>query len=103
MPSTRALIRAPWSASKVATALRCPRLFFFRYVEKIPEPEVSPEARIGKAIHAALELALQGTPVPSRVQQPIVDPDNGTPLLGADVVLNAGEAMSCLVISKEGA
>ncbi len=46
----------------MATALRCPRLFFFRYVEKIPEPEVSPEARIGKAVHAALEAALQGTP-----------------------------------------
>jgi CRISPR/Cas system-associated exonuclease Cas4 (RecB family) len=62
VPSTRALIHAPWSASKVATALRCPRLFHFRYVEKVPEPEVSPEARIGKAIHVALEHALQGTP-----------------------------------------
>ncbi|HVK74622.1 MAG TPA: PD-(D/E)XK nuclease family protein [Kofleriaceae bacterium] len=62
MPSTRALIHVPWSASKVATALRCPRLFHFRYVERVPEPEVMPEARIGKAIHAALELALQGTP-----------------------------------------
>jgi putative RecB family exonuclease len=63
LPSTRALIHAPWSASKVATALRCPRLFYFRYVEKIPEPEVMPEARIGKAIHAALEKVLQGAPV----------------------------------------
>lgn len=62
MPSTRALIRAPWSASKVATALRCPRLFHFKYVEKVPEPEVMREAKIGKAIHAALEQALQGTP-----------------------------------------
>ncbi len=62
MPSTRALIRAPWSASKVSTALRCPRLFHFRYVERIPEPEVMPEARIGKAIHTALEGALRGTP-----------------------------------------
>ena len=62
LPSTRALIHVPWSASKVATALRCPRLFHFRYVERVPEPEVMPEARIGKAIHAALELALQGTP-----------------------------------------
>ncbi|MBP9087128.1 MAG: PD-(D/E)XK nuclease family protein [Kofleriaceae bacterium] len=63
MPSTRALIHAPWSASKVATALRCPRLFHFKYVEKIREPEVAPEARIGKAIHKALELALHGRPV----------------------------------------
>lgn len=62
MPSTRALIHAPWSASKVATALRCPRLFHFKYVEKIAEPEPMPEARIGKAIHVALEHALQGTP-----------------------------------------
>jgi CRISPR/Cas system-associated exonuclease Cas4 (RecB family) len=63
VPSTRALIHAPWSASKVSTALRCPRLFHFRYVEKLPEPEVMPETRIGKAIHKALELALQGTPI----------------------------------------
>ncbi len=62
MPSTRALIHAPWSASKVAAALRCPRLFHFKYVERVPEPEVSPEARIGKAIHAALEEALLGLP-----------------------------------------
>jgi hypothetical protein len=60
LPSTRALIHAPWSASKVATALRCPRLFHFKYVNKIPEPEVMPEARIGKAIHKALESLLQG-------------------------------------------
>ena len=63
MPSTRALIHAPWSASKVSTALRCPRLFHFRYVQKVPEPEVMPEARIGKAIHLALEKVLQGAPV----------------------------------------
>jgi CRISPR/Cas system-associated exonuclease Cas4 (RecB family) len=62
VPSTRALIHAPWSASKVSTALRCPRAFHFRYVEKVPEPEVSPEARIGKAIHQVLEDVLQGNP-----------------------------------------
>jgi CRISPR/Cas system-associated exonuclease Cas4 (RecB family) len=64
VPSTRALIHAPWSASKVATALRCPRLFHFKYVQKLKEPEVMPEARIGKAIHHALELTLQGTTLP---------------------------------------
>jgi len=41
-------------------ALRCPRLFHYRYVEKLAEPEVMPEARIGKAVHAALEHALRG-------------------------------------------
>ncbi|MBX3158382.1 MAG: PD-(D/E)XK nuclease family protein [Deltaproteobacteria bacterium] len=64
MPTTRALIHAPWSASKVGTALRCPRLFHWKYIEKIAEPEVMPETRIGKAIHKALELALMGTPIP---------------------------------------
>ncbi|MEZ4368073.1 MAG: PD-(D/E)XK nuclease family protein [Kofleriaceae bacterium] len=63
MASTRALLHAPWSASKVAMALRCPRLFHFKYVDKLPEPEVMPEARIGKAIHAALELVLAGRPL----------------------------------------
>jgi CRISPR/Cas system-associated exonuclease Cas4 (RecB family) len=63
MPTTRALIHAPWSASKVSMALRCPRLFHFRYVEKLAEPEVMPETRVGKAIHEALELVLQGTAI----------------------------------------
>ena len=63
MPSTRALIHAPWSASKVSTALRCPRLFHFKYIDKLKEPEVMPEARIGKSIHKALELVLMGTAI----------------------------------------
>ena len=63
MATTRALGHAPWSASKIATALRCPRLFHYRYVEKLAEPEVMPEARIGKAVHAALEVALGGVPI----------------------------------------
>lgn len=63
MPSTRALIHAPWSASKVSTGLRCPRLFHFKYIQKIKEPEVMPETRIGKAIHKAVEQVLMGTPI----------------------------------------
>ena len=50
-------------------ALRCPRLFHYRYVDKIAEPEVMPEALIGKAIHSALETALQGTDVPEAVAE----------------------------------
>src|SRR5690606_8148166 len=46
--------------SKVAMALKCPRLFHYRYVDRLAEPEVMPEARIGKAVHAALELSLGG-------------------------------------------
>jgi hypothetical protein len=61
--STRALAHAPWSASKVASALKCPRLFYYKYVDKLAEPEVMPEARIGKAVHAALELSLAGQPL----------------------------------------
>ncbi len=48
-------------------ALRCPREFHYRYVEKIKEAVASPEARIGKAVHAALEKVLQGTSVPEAV------------------------------------
>jgi RecB family exonuclease len=65
--TTRALGHAPWSASKIATALRCPRLFHYRYIEKLAEPEVMPEARIGKAVHAALEVALGGMPLEAAV------------------------------------
>lgn len=68
----RALSRAPWSASKVAMALRCPRLFHFKYVEKRKELEVMPEARIGKAVHAALENALQGMPIAHSVNEAAV-------------------------------
>lgn len=60
MATTRALKHAPWSASKVQTALRCPRLFHYRYVDKLREPEVMPETRVGKAVHQAIELALGG-------------------------------------------
>ena len=73
MPSTRALIRAPWSASKVATALRCPRLFHFKYVDKLPEPEVMPETRIGKAVHKALELVLAGRTIEEATREVRVD------------------------------
>jgi hypothetical protein len=63
VPSTRALIHAPWSASKVSTGLRCPRLFHFKYIQKVKEPEVMPETRIGKAIHKAVELVLMGSTI----------------------------------------
>lgn len=69
MASTRALAHAPWSASKVQTALRCPRLFHYRYVDKLKEPETMPEARVGKAIHAAMERVLQGAPLPNAVEE----------------------------------
>jgi CRISPR/Cas system-associated exonuclease Cas4 (RecB family) len=65
--STRALAHAPWSSSKIQTALRCPREFHYRYVDKVPESDASPEARIGKAVHGALERALQGTPIDDAV------------------------------------
>jgi hypothetical protein len=44
-------------------ALRCAREFHYRYVERIPESEVMPESRIGKAVHELLELVLTGTPL----------------------------------------
>lgn len=63
MASTRARLHAPWSSSKVQCALRCPREFHYKYIDKVPAPEVLPEARVGKAVHAALEHALNGDPV----------------------------------------
>jgi RecB family exonuclease len=58
--SNRARAHAPWSSSKVQTALRCPREFHYRYVEKRPVTDTSPESRLGKAVHAALEHVLGG-------------------------------------------
>lgn len=64
MPSLAALRHAPWSASKVKCALRCPKEFHYKYVERIPERAVEADARIGKAVHAALEGALEGVEAP---------------------------------------
>jgi CRISPR/Cas system-associated exonuclease Cas4 (RecB family) len=69
----RALALAPWSASKIQTALRCPRLFHYRYVEKVKEPEQMPETRIGKAVHKSLELALGGMLLPQAEQEGAAD------------------------------
>ena len=63
VPSIAALRHAPWSLSKIQCALRCPREFYFRYVERVAEPEVAPETRLGKAIHAVLEATLTRTPL----------------------------------------
>ncbi len=45
-------------------ALRCPRLFYYRYIDKVPEPEVMVEAKIGKAVHTVLEKVLSGIQLP---------------------------------------
>jgi hypothetical protein len=58
VPSLAALALAPWSVSKIQCALRCPLEFHLRYVDRLHEPEVAPETRIGKAIHGALEAVL---------------------------------------------
>lgn len=64
MPSISALSLAPWSLSKVQCALRCPLEFHFRYVDRLHEQDVSPETRLGKAVHAALEAVLRGGAIP---------------------------------------
>src|SRR5687768_2356616 len=63
VPSLVAIRHAPWSTSKAKCALRCSQEFFFRYVDKIPEPQVGPELRLGKAVHAALEGMLSSVPL----------------------------------------
>jgi len=67
--SQRAKFHAPWSASKVQSALLCPRLFHYRYVEKVKEPEVMPEARLGKVLHTVLEHALLGKDLDAATEQ----------------------------------
>ena len=68
MPSIAALRHAPWSLSKIQCALRCPLEFHFRYVARISEPEVAPELRLGKAVHAALEAVLLGQPLDAAME-----------------------------------
>jgi len=64
--------------SKVKTALRCGLEFHYRYVDRIPEPTVEPDARVGKAIHAALEGVLGRAPVEEVIlknRQELLDDD----------------------------
>jgi putative RecB family exonuclease len=63
VPSLAALRLAPWSPSKIASARRCPLEFHLRYVDRVPEPEVSAEARVGKAIHRVLEETIGRVPL----------------------------------------
>lgn len=63
VPSLAALSLAPWSTSKVQCALRCPLEFHLRYVDRLHEPEVAPDTRLGKAVHATLEAVLKKMPV----------------------------------------
>jgi hypothetical protein len=46
------------SVSKVGVAMRCPRQFKFRYIEKIPEPS-SGVMLAGRVVHSVLEKALR--------------------------------------------
>ena len=46
-----------------------------------------------------IECSKAGVPISGRVTQPITDPD-GQLILGADILLQADEALSCLVISR---
>ena len=60
---------APWSTSKVDTAVQCPYKFWLRYVEK--EKRKAPpkfDAVKGLAGHKALEYALSGRPVTSSIR-----------------------------------
>jgi CRISPR/Cas system-associated exonuclease Cas4 (RecB family) len=68
VPSIAALSLAPWSLSKIQCALRCPLEFHLRYVDRLHEADVSPEARLGKAIHGALEAVLGGAAVPPAIE-----------------------------------
>src|SRR5262249_45014006 len=65
-----ALSHAPWSLSKIQCALRCPLEFHYRYVDRLHEPEVAPEQRLGKALHAALEAVLMRTPLAEALEGP---------------------------------
>lgn len=47
-----------WSISKVNDYLRCPALFYFRHIQREPEP-VSPKAVVGSATHAGIEQYLK--------------------------------------------
>lgn len=71
--SPRTQTHAPWSSSKVHTALKCPRLFHYRYIERIAEPEVMVEARIGKAVHTTLEKVLGGIQLPLAIEEGALD------------------------------
>lgn len=63
-PSEFVLRYAPWSTSKADVAKQCPHKFYLQYVKKTATGAVpNTYARVGKAVHTAMELILQGAPV----------------------------------------
>jgi hypothetical protein len=58
------LKNGPWSISKAQTAEKCSQQFAYKYgPNKQKEITVFEQSRVGTAVHKALELALQGTPL----------------------------------------
>jgi hypothetical protein len=64
IPSQFVRDHAPWSISKAEVARQCPKKFFLQYVDKVKTGQGSNSAaRIGKAVHTAMEYILKGNPV----------------------------------------
>ena len=51
---------APWSISKVGTLEKCGLQFDYKYHQKIKEQVTFANSLLGKAVHRALELSLEG-------------------------------------------
>jgi hypothetical protein len=63
-PSEFVLRYAPWSTSKADVAKQCPYKFYLQYVKKTASGAIpNTFARVGKAVHTAMELILRGAPV----------------------------------------
>lgn len=57
------LEHSPWSPSKADLALRCPRAFKYRYVDRIKTDSKGSAAKVGTAAHKAQELVIEGASV----------------------------------------
>lgn len=64
-PSNLVLMYAPWSTSKIETAIQCPKKFGLAYASKPKLPTTgNSDALVGKAAHYILEKITQGVPLP---------------------------------------
>jgi len=59
-----------FSASQIKLFNRCPRRWYYKYVEKLPTPPPSDALKYGTLIHEQVEAQIQGDDTPTREKAP---------------------------------
>lgn len=55
---SRVIAHMPWSVSKADALIRCPSLYYRKYMRKLEESTKHPSSKVGSAVHSVLEHLL---------------------------------------------